>query len=195
MGAIAELAPHAAEILTFGHGRTVVTFVLALFGWTVLVIIGLMISRLCRRIAWQLAAMTRVLLWQVQMFLGNLKTKLIWKLIWKYREFFPHKAARGEHVAQTEFDEADIAVLLRVAGRGPGIATSAPEIAESLGQRPAQIQKRLEKLMYFKMLQSAIGSTDGFDNFSLTRSGEAYIAMIRRQATAQPRVDLVSGAS
>jgi DNA-binding MarR family transcriptional regulator len=188
---IAVVAPGTVEILTFGHGGIVVTFVLALMGWTVLVVCGLIISRFCRRIAWQLAAIVRSLLWRLQMFLGNFKTKLLWK----YREFFPHKATGGEQVAQTEFEAADIAVLLRVARLGPAIATSAPDLAESLGQRPAQVQKRLEKLTHFKMLRSVIGSTDGFDNYSLTSSGEAYIAMIRRQAKSQPRVSPVLGAS
>ena len=58
---------------------------------------------------------------------------------------------------------------------------SAPELAEKFSRRPAQVQRSLDKLFRSRMLDSAIGSTDGFDNYRLTDSGAEFIAMWQRQ--------------
>jgi len=178
---IARIAPQSVEILTFGNGKGVATFVLALVGWTIIVMTGLMLLRLCRVIARQIDSIFRILLWHTRMMLGNLKTRMIWK----YREYFPHKAEQTESVSQTQFDDMDIAVLASMARQGPGMASSAPELAEKYKLRPAQIQRRLDKLQKSEMLCSVIGSTDGFENYRLTESGLALIAICERQATAR----------
>lgn len=74
-----------------------------------------------------------------------------------------------------EFDDLDLAVLRSAAARGPGFTTSAPEIAEELTLRPAQIQRSLDKLRKNKMLEYVIGSTDGFENYRLSRLGNAFM--------------------
>ena len=86
------------------------------------------------------------------------------------------------------FDKLDILVLEFAAAKGPGFAISAPEIAEELSLRPSEIQERLDKLTRFTMLQSVIGSTDGYENFRLTQAGETYASMLqgKRPATAVP---------
>ena len=67
------------------------------------------------------------------------------------------------------------------AARGPGFTTSAPEIAEQLTLRPAQIQRSLEKLSHNKMLEYTIGSTDGFDNYRVSQMGSAFALNWSRQ--------------
>ncbi len=190
LGGIAAAAPRAAEVLAFGTGGIVVKFVLALISWTILVVIGLLLSRACRRIARQFGALFHILLWHVRTQSGNLRMKLIWK----YREFFPYKSASSEHLAQTDFDATDIKVLLSIARQGPGMAASAPDISASLGLRPAQVQSRLEQLRHFRMICAVMGSTDGFENYALTASGEAYLAMMRRQAKKPPGISRASAA-
>jgi hypothetical protein len=160
LSGFAWIAPQSAEVLSFGTGRSVATLVLALFGWTMIVIIGLLLSRLCRAVARQMNAMLRILVWRIKMLLGNLKTRMLWK----YREYFPHKTTQTETVSQTQFDDLDIAVLASMSRQGPGMASSAPELAEK------------------------IGSTDGFENYRLTESGLALIAVCERQATARASV-------
>jgi DNA-binding MarR family transcriptional regulator len=186
LSAIAWLAPHAAEILTFGTGKTIVVFILALFGWTTVLIAGLMLSRLCRGIAWQVAAIFRTLVWRAKMFLGSLKTKMLWK----WREFFPHKATESQSVSQDQFDDLDIAVLVSVSQRGPGTASSAKELAAKYKLRTAQIQQRLERLAQIHMLRSVNGSRKRLKNYQVTDSGLALLAMCERQAAA--RVNLTS---
>jgi DNA-binding MarR family transcriptional regulator len=181
LSAFAWIAPQSAEMLTNGTGKAVVMFVLTLVGWTIIVVIGLLISRVCRGLARQFGSMFRILLWNAKMFMGNLKTKMLWK----YREYFAHKTTQTETVSQEQFDDMDIAVLASLSRKGSGKASSAPELAEKYKLRPAQVQDRLDRLAMNHLLHSVIGSTDGYDKYRLTESGLALLAMCERQASAR----------
>ena len=178
---IEAIAPQTAAIMTTGKGGAITLFILTLLAWTLIVVAGLLLSRLCRNIVWQLSAIFRILVWHTKMYLGSLKTKMLWK----YRDYFPHKTTQTESVSQAQFDDLDIAVLASVSRRGPGMAASASELAEKYKLRPAQIQDRLNKLAQNHMLCSVIGSTDGYENYRLSDSGLALIAMCERQAAAR----------
>jgi len=177
---IGAVSPSTASIMTLNHGRLIVPFILALIAWTVILIIGLMISRLCRSIAWQVAAIVRTLIHRFKSWVAGLKTQLIWK----YRKLFPYREIAVAHVSPLEFDDLDMAVLRKVSERGPGFTSSAPELAEIFTLRPAQVQNRLEKLTKNNMLRTVIGSTDGFDNYRLTDAGLAFVAMLQRRKAA-----------
>ena len=107
-------------------------------------------------------------------------------------QFFPLKDSDVEMVSREEFDNVDIAVLRTFFKQGPGMATSAPELAEQLRLRPAQIQHRLDNLMHNHMVRSVIGTTDGFENYRLTDSGLAFITMMQRQARVTASVSPAS---
>ena len=188
LSAFAWIAPHSAEILTGGTGKAVVMFVLTLIAWTIIVIVGLLLSRACRRFAQQMGSMFRILLWHTKNFMGSLKTKMLWK----YRKYYAHKTAQAETVSQTQFDDMDIAVLASISRSDSRMASSAPSLAEKYKLSPAQIQDRLEQLAKNHMLRSVRASTDGYDNYQLTDSGLALLAMCERQATA--RANLTSSA-
>lgn len=188
LSVIGRFSPQAEEIMRVDNGAIIVPFVLSLLVWTLLLVGGLILSRICRNIAWQIAALSRTLVWRVKMGLGSLKTRMIWK----WRQFFPPKEASAEIVSREEFDNIDIALLRMLFKRGPGMAVSAPELAERLKLRPAQIQHRLENLTQNHMLRSVIGSTDGYDNYRLTDSGLAFITMMGRQARVTAGVSPVS---
>ena len=185
---IGSFAPQTEQIMRVDNGAIIVPFVLSLIAWTLAIVAGLFISRICRNFAWQVAAICRTLVWRVKMTAGNLKTRLLWK----WRQFFPPKDDSSEVVSREEFDNVDIAVLRSFFKQGPGMAASAPELAEKLKLRPAQIQHRLENLTHYHMLRSVIGSTDGFENYRLTDSGLAFITMMQRQARVTPGVSPVS---
>jgi len=69
----------------------------------------------------------------------------------------------------------------------PGFALSAPELAGQLTMRPAQVQRSLDKLRKYELVDSLIGSTDGFDNYRLTQSGAFFLAdWQRRENGGQP---------
>jgi DNA-binding MarR family transcriptional regulator len=187
LAAFAWIAPQTAEILTFGNGKTIFTFVLAMIGWTIILIVGLLVSRLCRRFLQQIGAIFRVLLWNMKMYLGNLKTKMLWK----YREFFPHKANEGQTVSQEQFDDLDIAVLASVSRAGPG-SSSVSELAQKYKLQPAQVQERLSRLAQNHMLRTEKGSKRGSKKYRLTDSGLALIAMCERQAAQRSNLTSAS---
>lgn len=153
-------------------------FVVSLIVWSLLAVAGLFALKLGQDAARFVGAMFRTAMYRMSLARGNFKTKIILKL----REMFPKRATRN--VAATpmvEFDDIDLAVLRTAAARGPGFTTSAPEIAEQLTLRPAQIQRSLEKLSHNKMLEYTIGSTDGFDNYRVSQMGSAFALNWSRQ--------------
>lgn len=188
LSVIDRFAPQTVEIMLVDNGAIIVPFVLSLLAWTLVIVAGLMVFRMCRNFAWQVAALWRTLVWRVKMSLGSLKTRLIWK----YRQFFPHRGDNSQMVAREEFDNVDIGLLRALFRRGPGMTLSAPELTEQLKLRPAQIQHRLDNLVHHQMVRSVIGSTDGYENYRLTDSGLAFITMMQRQARVTPGVSPVS---
>ena len=188
LSTVAWIAPQFAQIMTIGTGKAVVMFVLSLVGWTIILVGGLLLSRACRGVARQVSSMFRVLLWNAKMFIGTLRTRMLWK----YREYFGHKTAQAETVSQAQFDDMDIAVLASISRSGSGKASSAPQLAEKYKLRPAQIQDRLDQLANNHLLHSVNAATDGYDNYRLTESGLAMLAMCERQATARANLTSAS---
>jgi hypothetical protein len=153
-------------------------FITSLTVWFLLAVAGLMALKLGQDAARFVSAMFRTVMYRMSLAIGNFKTKAILKL----REIFPKRAARNaDATPMVEFDDIDLAVLRAAAARGPGFTTSAPEIAEQLTLRPAQIQRSLEKLSHNKMLENTIGSTDGFDNYRVSQMGSAFALNWSRQ--------------
>ena len=146
--------------------------------WILFAVICWLVSRICKDFAREALAVFHTLVHRASQGLGNLKTALVCKL----RERFPVSTRpRTSSEPTLEFDDLDLAVLRSVAEKGPGFTMSAPELAEKFSRRPAQIQRSLDRLFRTRMLDSAIGSTDGFDNYRLTDSGAQFIAMWQRR--------------
>ena len=174
----ARIAPETVALLTFRRGELVVPFVFALFAWTSIAILGLLFLRFCRNVARQVSAVSLTLWHRIRMSLASLKMRIAWKL----KALLPQRRRPDNVAAPTiEFDDLDMAVLQTVSDRGPGFALSAPDLAEKFTLRPSEVQRSLEKLNKNKLLASVIGSTDGFDNYRLTDSGLAFMAMWDRQ--------------
>jgi len=77
--------------------------------------------------------------------------------------------------ASIDLDDTDIAMLKIAKDRSPGLAISAPDLAEQLRCRPKVMQDRLQRLASYQLLENIIGSTDGYDNFALTPAGGAFV--------------------
>ncbi len=175
---LAAVAPDTATILSLGHGAVIVPFTFALVAWTLVAVAGLLFLKFCRNIARQFSAIIRTISFRISMAMGSFKTMLICRLGW----FSKGKIDQSHQEAPTiEVDDLDLAVLRSASAKGPGFALSAPELAEKFTMRPAQIQRSLDKLSRNKMLDSVIGSTDGFENYRLTDYGLAFVAMWQRQ--------------
>lgn len=185
---IGKIAPETEAIMRIDYGATIYPLVFSLVTWTLALIAGLYVIRAIKNAFWQTSALIRTFHYWVRDQLGNIKTRLLWK----YRQFFPHESDRDQIVQREEFDKLDIAVMRALFKQGPGNASSAPDLAEKFSLRPAQVQRRLEKLAHNHMVRSVIGSTDGFENYRLSDSGLTFITMMQRQARVSAGVTPVS---
>ena len=89
--------------------------------------------------------------------------------------------SRPISIPEVEIDELDIAVLNSGMTLSPGLALTAPELSGQLTKRPAQVQRSLDKLRKYGLVDDTIGTTDGFDNYCLTRSGAYLLTMWQRK--------------
>ena len=157
----------------------IVSAVIAILFWLLVVWALLILLGLLRRVAWYTEAAVRTIFFRISLRMHNFLSKL--------RRVLQHitlrrRSTSGSELAEVRFDELDLAVL-RSSGRlGPGFATSAPDLAAELSLRPAQVQQSLDKLRKYRMLDIATGSSDGFDNYHVSRSGFLYLKSWLRQA-------------
>lgn len=152
--------------------------VLSLLAWFLLALAVSMLVKLWRNLARIAVAVIRTVTFRFSLAMRNFKTKLVCGL----RRLLPRRGARSANASpMVEFDDLDLALLRYASARGPAFALSAPELADQIGMRPAQVQRSLEKLNKNKMLDYGTGSTDGFENYRLTDSGATFVAMWQRQ--------------
>jgi hypothetical protein len=156
----------------------VLSAVVSLFFWIIVFFTLWRVTRLCGDVIRNVGAVFLTIRHQVTHLLASWKTRFVIR----FRERFPHRQSTGiEAVPEIDFDDLDLAVLRSAVAGGPAFALSAPELAEKFRMRPAQVQKSLEKLRMNRMVDIVIGSTDGFQNYRLTPSGETFVSMWQRQ--------------
>ena len=176
----AELAPVTAANwgLTNGGGSIVQAAVVSGIFWLLMLIIAWRLYRYSQSLLRNLVAVLHTLWYRSRQAAGSLKTRVVCRL----RDFVPRNQEHGiDAVPEIDFDDLDLAVLRSAAARGPGLAMSAPEIAEKFKLRPSQVQRSIDKLRQSKMLDIVIGTTDGYENFRLSPSGATFVAMWQRQ--------------
>ena len=136
----AELAPVTARAWGIAEDGNIIaaTAVTSGFFWLLMVIIAWRLYRYSRSLARNLIALLRTALYRASEAARSLKTLLVCRL----REFSPRQADDGIDMApEIDFDDLDLAVLRSAAARGPGLATSAPEIAEVFKLRRSWLAK------------------------------------------------------
>lgn len=181
-----QFALHApASAMQLGINSDEVTvlipLILSLVSWFLLAMAVSRILKLWQNAARIMSAKGRSVAFRISLAAHNIKTSVV--LI--FRRLLPKRpSSTANATPMVEFDDMDLAVLRSALAQGPGFAVSAPELADRFSLRPAQVQLSLDKLRKNRMLDYVIGSTDGFDNYRLTDSGAAFVAMWRRQATS-----------
>ena len=176
----ADLAPVTAGAWGIAEGGNGIaaTVVTSGFFWLLIAIVAWRFYRYSRSLVRNLVALLRTALYRASEAARSLKTLLVCRL----REFGPRHADDGLDAApEIAFDDLDLTVLRSAAARGPGFATSAPEIAEMFKLRPSEVQRSIDKLRQNRLLDTVIGSTDGYGNFRLSNYGATFIAMWQRQ--------------
>lgn len=176
----AELAPlTAANWGVTGHGDSLMAAaVISGIFWLLISLVAWRLYRYGRSLVRNLVALMHTAWYRIRQAAGSLKTLIVCRL----REFVPSRRDDGiDAVPEIDFDDLDLAVLRSAAARGPGLAMSAPEIAEKFKLRPSEVQRSIDKLRRNRMLDTVIGSTDGYGNFRLSPSGATFVAMWQRQ--------------
>ena len=179
----AELAPVTASNWGVGGESDSITQAAVTSGvfWLLLFIIAWRLFRYGQSFFRNLVAVIHTAWYRGRQAAGSLKTLVVCRL----REFVPARRDDGiDTVPEIDFDDLDLAVLRSAAAKGPGFAVSAPEIAEKFKLRPSQVQRSVDKLRQNRMLETVIGSTDGYGNFRLSPSGATFIDMWQRRQQA-----------
>lgn len=157
--------------------RLVVMIFAALLAWTSLALAAHLALKLSRNIAWITSTRFRITVHRLSVTIARIRSFLAAKI----RALSPRRTPLGDDISRVDFDEIDLAVLLSAAAHGPGMATSAPELADRLKWRPGEIQCSIDKLKSNRMLDYAFGSTDGFDTYCLSQLGTSFVGMLRAQ--------------
>jgi hypothetical protein len=141
-----------------------------------------------------LPAIASAVVWSLLVFLGWKTTKSVCAqilyggrrvkaiLVAKFQKTNRRRQlSRPVAIPDVEIDDLDLAILDTGLTLPPGLALTAAELAGQMTKRPAQLQQRLEKLRKYGLVDGALGETDGFDNYRLTRSGAAVVSIWHRQ--------------
>ena len=180
LSTFAELAPvTAVNWGVAGNGdSSAATVVISGVFWLLMAIVAWRLYRYSRSFIRNFVALAYTAWHRSWQAAGSLKTLIVCRL----REFAPSHEDDGiDAVPEIDFDDLDLAVLRSAAARGPGLAMSAPEIAEKFKLRPSEVQRSIDKLRRSRLLDTVIGSTDGYGNFRLSPSGATFVSMWQRQ--------------
>ncbi|MDX1481367.1 MAG: hypothetical protein R3315_06820 [Woeseiaceae bacterium] len=143
--------------------------------WLLLLLVGL------RLIRWLVTIVLETLLtirYLVEERLRDLRIRLLClsrRLDWNRR--------RGDSFhEEIELDDIDLCVLDHGATLAPGFSISVPELSRQLGKRPSIVERSLHKLHSYKLVDTTLGSTDGYGNYRLTDSGAWYLSACKRES-------------
>ena len=177
---LATHAPAAAATLGYvGDDQSdIPLMVLSLLIWLFLAVLVTKILIFLRNMLRIVSAMIKTISFRISLTTRTLKMRLMCRL----QRYIPQRSDSADDVPEVEFDDLDLAVLRSAAAGGPAFTTSALELADQFPLRPSQIQRSLDKLSSNKMLDHAVGSTDGFETYRLSQSGTYFMAMWQRKA-------------
>jgi hypothetical protein len=111
---------------------------------------------------------------RISLALHNLK-RTITAPLFKFRAW---RQSAGMDTGTIEFSKLDIAVLKAALSQPPGITVSAPELAEQFTLRPLQLQCCLDRLSQYRLIESTISSTDGFESYRVTPAGAQFCQQV-----------------
>ena len=176
---LADVVPGMVETLTLHPANVPLLYAVSLAAWLALFLFVRGIVRIIHNTLRLLERLNRFIRFRMSLAMVFAKRRVD-SLSTAFRIWRHPEEAETPHV---EFDNRDIAVLDAIIARGPGYAVAAPELAEQLAVRPSQAQRSLETLCENLLLESVIGSTDGFDNYRVTAIGEAFLRSWLRQTS------------
>jgi DNA-binding MarR family transcriptional regulator len=169
-----EHSPALAQTLGISpDGNAVITpLILTILSWT---IAALLLRRLLYSVRGLLKAIGVLFMrikFRTLIALRSYTTKLgLQSLMW-WKESEP-----TEEPSKLSLNRLDLMVLKLAKAAGPGFALSAPELSERMNIRPDQIQQCLDKLSQNSLLDFTRGTTDGYENYRLNKTGSYILTM------------------
>jgi hypothetical protein len=175
---LGNVVPDFAAYMSTPTNHTTAMVILSLIYWYLVVVLATIFVRAFCNLARIVTAAAHTAAFRIILEVGNAKTRMICRL----RQRLPWgETAKDAEAPTVEFDKLDLAILKAAVVKGPGFALSAPELAEQFSLRPAQIQRSLDKLCGNAMIRTVLGSTEGFENYCLTDSGNTFVGMWAQQ--------------
>jgi len=179
---LAEHTPYLASLLGVTRPEDSIgfTIMLTLLIWILVCVLLWAFVRLVQNLYRMADSLVRSLSYRTGQTARNIKTRVVCI----FRRFIPLRQSSGvKTLPEITFDDFEFTVLQAVGDCGAGFTTSAPELAGKFGMRPAQFEKSLRKLHSSKLIDTVIGSTDGFDNYRLTNYGANYMKVWKQTQT------------
>jgi len=140
----------------------------SLLSWSLLLLLFWKIATFAEYVAQIVKALVTSACSQIAYRFRSFRARIAYKL----RQMIPaQEPGIAVSTPENDFNDLDLTVLRTGATLPPGLLLSAPELAGQLTKRPSQVQRSLDKLRKYKLVDSVIGETDGFDNYRLTESG------------------------
>ena len=173
-------APWIASLLGLGQGAEpiVLSIVVSTAVWVAMCATSWWIFRFAFHIRRIGESTLLTAAFNIRHWIGTAKTLIVCR----YRQHFSGKSdADADSPGESSFGGFDIAVLQAAADCGPGATTSAPELAEKFGMLPSRFEQSLKKLHRDQMIDTTVGSTDGYDNYRITPHGAAFAMMLRNR--------------
>ena len=171
--ALSQVSVHAPEVasqlgIAAGDHGILLTVFVSVLSWSLLLLLIRKIVRSVEYVAQIAKALVTRSCSQIAYRFRSLKARIVYRS----RKLVPaEEPGIAVSTPETEFDDLDLNVLRTGATLPPGLLLTAPELAGQLTKRPAQVQRSLDKLRKYKLVDSVIGDTDGFDNYRMTESG------------------------
>jgi hypothetical protein len=179
-------APRVAELLSIdgaASGGMLSGFVSALV-WLLAIVLIVIIWRLIWDIYFTVMAFARRLHEELRRTARNLSTRLGIA----FRSFELKKQARlakANVSEQGDLTALELQVLRSHAKLPPGHLSTARGLARVLRERPAQVEKALQKLKTLSLVDSALGAGDGEDGYKLTQFGAVFLSSHMRAQRSQ----------
>ena len=147
---------------------------LSLVYWLVVLLVLFRLRAWLRLVGVMLGRIFGDFAFRIGMHCHNLKRAFAKPINWLRQR----RQSAGVESETIEFDELDMAVLKLAVKQPNGRVISAIELSEHLPVRPSQLQESLKRLRAFRLLDPAMGTTEGYENYRLTPAGVRFVEQI-----------------
>ena len=154
------------------EGTVLAPLILSILCWTIIALLVRQLLYSLRGLLKAIGDMAMRIKFRTQIALYSFMKKLgLDRLMW-WKESGPEKEPQ-----KLSLSRLDLMVLELAKAAGPGFTLSAPELADRMNLRPAQIQECLDKLSQNKLLDFTHGTTDANENYRLNETGTYILTM------------------